>query len=58
MAARCHFAHGKEELRTVHDALPPNTPYISDPKTKKPVPNQVKDRKPYGKGQAQEPGKT
>lgn len=39
MAAKCHFAHGKEELRTVHDPLPPNTPYIADPKVKKGVEN-------------------
>jgi len=33
MAAKCHFAHGKEDLRQTHDTLPANTPYISDPKT-------------------------
>lgn len=33
MAAKCHFAHGKEDLRNVHDTLPANTPYISDTKT-------------------------
>lgn len=36
MSAKCHFAHGKEELRNMHDALPANTPYITDPK---PTPN-------------------
>lgn len=33
MAAKCHFAHGKEDLRNIHDQLPANTPYITDPKT-------------------------
>lgn len=35
MAVKCHFAHGKEELRSIHDPLPPNTPYITDPKLNK-----------------------
>lgn len=35
MAAKCHFAHGKEEMRSLHDPLPPNTPYITDPKLNK-----------------------
>jgi hypothetical protein len=42
MGAKCHFAHGKEELRTVHEALPANTPYIADPKTKKVLQNPIK----------------
>lgn len=32
MGDRCHFAHGKGELRMVSDPLPANTPIISDQK--------------------------
>ncbi len=32
MADKCHFAHGKEELRVVSDPLPENAPLIIDQK--------------------------
>ena len=32
MGPKCHFAHGKEEIRKPSDALPPDTPYINEPK--------------------------
>ena len=32
MAAKCHFAHGKEDLKNITDFFPANTPYITDPK--------------------------
>lgn len=50
MGAKCHFAHGKEELRNIHDPLPPNTPYIADPKAKKINQNGKGGKGGYGKG--------
>ena len=32
MEDKCHFAHGKGELRMVSDPLPDDTPYINDQK--------------------------
>lgn len=32
MGPKCHFAHGKEEIRRPSDVLPPDTPYINEPK--------------------------
>lgn len=49
MGGKCHFAHGKEELRNMHDPLPPNTPYIADPKAKKVAPNGKGGKGHYGK---------
>jgi hypothetical protein len=32
MGPKCHFAHGKEEIRKPTDVLPADTPYINEPK--------------------------
>lgn len=32
MEGKCHFAHGREELRVVSDPLPEDAPYINDQK--------------------------
>ena len=32
MGPKCHFAHGKEEIRKPTDILPADTPYINEPK--------------------------
>ena len=32
LGTRCHFAHGKHELRKMGDQLPNNAPFITGPK--------------------------
>ncbi len=32
LGTRCHFAHGKQELRKMTDKLPTNAPYMPGPK--------------------------
>lgn len=32
MGEKCHFAHRKEDVRNPGDPLPPDTPFMSEPK--------------------------
>ncbi len=42
---RCHFAHGKDEIRKMGDKLP-NTPFLSGPKI--PMPGNNEEDKTVG----------
>jgi len=50
MAAKCHFAHGKEDLRNIHDQLPAHTPYITDPKLNNVLPQNKQNKTHSGNG--------
>lgn len=56
MGTKCHFAHGQEDLRTPNDPLPPNTPYINDPKLSKNQNGTRENPKKGGPGGHYDPG--